>query len=73
MLTEKVPPFSDNRLVHDLCEEVIEAFSSVYPDKALNVCMRLAHRISAGGEATEPGRGYQSEKKQRRRNVSKQL
>jgi hypothetical protein len=56
MLRERIPPFSDDNLVRNLCEEVIGAFGSLYPDKPLNVCMRLAHRISVDGEVDEPGR-----------------
>ncbi len=49
MLRERVPPYLNNKLVHDLCEDVIETFGSLYPDQALNLCMRVAQKLSASG------------------------
>jgi hypothetical protein len=46
MLREKVPSFSKNKTVHDLCEDVIETFGSLYPDQALNLCFRIALELS---------------------------
>ncbi len=46
MLRERVPPYLNNKLVHALCEDAIESFGSLYPDRTLNLCMRIAQRLS---------------------------
>ncbi len=48
MLRERVPPYLTIKLVHDLCEDAIESFGSLYPDRTLNLCMRIAQRLSTG-------------------------
>ncbi len=52
MLRERVPPYLNNKLVHDLCEDAIESFGSLYPDRTLNLCMRIAQRVSTDNVMT---------------------
>ena len=75
VLKEKVPPYYKDGLIRDVCEDIIQAFGALYPDRALNLCMSIAQKLStsASDRNIHPPRrrGRKGTKARRRKPVAR--